>query len=340
MSDERYFKIYRCTFDMLTNAERFVFGYIEQFSRAGKECTASQEYIAQRLGLSVKTVKRCVKALSCKGFIHVQRSGQRKERNAYTVNRDRLNDALRAWKRSNRDQSHALPDVLRVYDSMLSAFKASTQCLLVANLYQIQHAGQEKGGLFEDGTQYSQEELARQCGCGLTAVKDAISELESSGIITIFDSELNWKKSKKCYVLGSWNIAGNVPRDIAGNVPREQSEMSPVKDSFQQKTGEKAADKGEKSFTVGNVPCEQSEMSPVKSFSQSEMSPNEYISSFMNTEMNTDGRAAAPLVRCSVSCDIESDTMRKMRNADKMRAFAEMSESELEQILSDMNAKE
>lgn len=198
---ERYLTLYRCTFDYMTNAERFIFAYIELFSRSGKECGASQQYIAERLHITEITVLRSTRSLASAGFIFVRRSGKRKERNAYTVNRAKLHEMLTAWKRANKDRPHKMPDALRIPESFIASFGANTKCLLVANLYQLQTAGQTKGGMLADGVQYSQQALSEQCGCTRPSMCSALRDLESAGIIESGESNMQWKKARRCYVL-------------------------------------------------------------------------------------------------------------------------------------------
>ena len=349
----KYWKLYRCTFDRLSNAERFTLAYIEQFSRGENACDASQDYIAQRLQIDRKTVTRCIKRLEEKKLRTVKRTAPKKagtwrrEKNRYTVNRETLDHVNKVWKKTRTGSAQRLPDVLKVKDTWLQALGASTQCILVANLYQVQQAAQNKPAfdLLADGVQYSQADIAMQCGCGVTVIKDALSDLKERGIIEECLSNLNWKKSRKCYILYECNIAGNVPSvkpemslAAAENVPSEQAETAGNVENNQH-TEE------EKKHTAGNVPSIQPEMSLVIAGNvpsiQPEMSHNEYIDEYtMNAFMNTDRAAVVPIPRGYVSSAFESDIEHKARAADRVRAFMEMDDSALEAALTALNRKD
>ena len=351
-----YWNLYRCTFDRLSNAERFVFAYIELFSRDGNTCEASQEYIANRLHIGIATVKRCMKTLEEKKLIQIMRGKPKKGdtwqrcRSKCKADRDYLSILNSAWKKDRSKSEERLPDVLRVNTEWLQYLGASTKCILFANMYQLKQAG-EKLKDTDHRSQYimyCQSDLAMQCGCKITTLKEALEELKKAGIVEQYQSVSKWEKSRKCYILNDIDTAGNDTNkqpemilDIAGNDTSKEPETDTKKEFSTKQLCQNDT-------TAGNDTSVQPEMildiAGNDTSVQPEMIPNEYIDEYiMNTSMNTDENkfSSSPIMCCAVSRDVETPTMHSMRQQDKMARsiidLKRMTDEEAEAACAELN---
>ena len=286
-----YLIIYRWTLDSMKGAARFVYAYILRYCEKYGECACSQERIAQDLKISIITVKRCISALAKAGYIAITAAGKRKERNTYTLNNtDAATAAAERWMQANEQQRHRMPEILRVYDWMLARFGASLDCMLIANLFQLQTSAEAAAdsmntetermqAIFSSGVQYGQRELAIMCGCGYSQLKETLRALKEENIIEVFDNNLMWKKSKRGYYLCVENLQAEYA--TAGNdtcKTQEQPEMILVNDDI------------------------QPEMILVNGISQPEMIPKEYIDN-NNSFSFSKNTAAAPCKKAVFSAD-------------------------------------
>ena len=328
---ENYWILHRSTFDILSNAERFVLAYIEQFSKKDKSCGASQEYIADRMRIGRSTVKRSIQNLKKHKLIIVH-EGKRCARNSYDVNYAALKSLIAKWEKEMRTIGRErLKETLRIKDSWLQALKPSTACILVANLYQVQESAADKLGVLSEGVMYSQSDLAFQCGCDkddTKSIRNTIKALAEKGIISIEESNLEWRKSRKCYILHECNIGKNEP-SLTGkmnleeqNNPDENTDTNPEIKDFQQDF-----------MPIGkNEPSISGKMNPDYGKNEPSLtgniSPNEYImNTFMNTEMNT-----AVFPEEKAACDSECEKFSDLSDEPKQIAFMAMKKERLSRL--------
>lgn len=203
---DKYFTLYRCTFSVLSAADRFVFSYIEYFSRK-TECCITQSRLAEKLNISTAKVKKAIARLSeCDLVrIHANSAGQHKTLNTYTVNRQKFKSLKSEYKADYQE--------IRVSEDMLKVFGATKEAILYALMDTLTQASLKRGEnkdtaecvnfLNQGYILYGQKQLADMCGCSARFVLDTLNQWHDEGLLDIDEIPMNWKSSKHAYLLKS-----------------------------------------------------------------------------------------------------------------------------------------
>lgn len=200
----KYFTLHRCTFRYLTTAERFVFAYIEYFSRKSA-CCIRQSALAGKLGIGERTIKKAIAKLSDIGLVnvHANSAGQHKTLNQYTVNRKRF-DAMKSGFTENFHE-------IRVDQETFAVFGATNEAILYSVMSALQGASEKRGENPESAINYlnqgyilyGQKQIADMCGCSARFVLDTLNQWQRDGLIDIEEIPLKWKTSRNAYLLKS-----------------------------------------------------------------------------------------------------------------------------------------
>lgn len=199
-----YFTLYRCTFKNLSAADRFVFSYIEYFSRK-TACCIRQSALAEKLNVSTVKVKKAIAKLSDIGLVnvHANSAGQHKTLNQYTVNRKRF-DAMKSGFTENFHE-------IRVDQETFAVFGATNEAILYSVMSTLQGASEKRGEDQESAINYlnqgyilyGQKQIADMCGCSARYVLDTLNQWQRDGLIDIEEIPVKWKTSRNAYLLKS-----------------------------------------------------------------------------------------------------------------------------------------
>lgn len=202
---DKYFTLHRCTFSVLSAAaDRFVFSYIEYFSRKS-ECRITQSQLAEKLNISTAKVKKAIAKLSDVGLVnvHANSAGQHKTLNTYTVNRKKFNSMKSRFTEQYSE--------IRVSEDAVKVFGASKEAILFALMDVLTQASYRRGDDAEAGLNYlnqgyilyGQKQLADMCGCSARFVLDTLNQWHDDGLLDIEEIPMEWKSSKHAYLLKS-----------------------------------------------------------------------------------------------------------------------------------------
>lgn len=208
----KYFTLHRCIVKYtdgkkeknLSAAERFVFSYLEYFSRKSA-CCIRQSVLAEKLGLGERTVKKAIAKLSDIGLVnvHANSAGQHKTLNQYTVNRKRF-DAMKSGFTENFHE-------IRVDQETFAVFGATNEAILFSVMDTLTKASEKRGEdpesainyLNQGYVMYGQKQIANMCGCSARFVLNTLNQWQRDGLIDITENPMNWKESKNAYLLKS-----------------------------------------------------------------------------------------------------------------------------------------
>lgn len=259
-----YFTLYRCTFKNLSAADRFVFSYIEYFSRK-TACCIRQSALAEKLNVSTVKVKKAIAKLSDIGLVnvHANSAGQHKTLNQYTVNRKRF-DAMKSGFTENFHE-------IRVDQETFAVFGATNEAILYSVMSTLQGASEKRGEDQESAINYlnqgyilyGQKQIADMCGCSARYVLDTLNQWQRDGLIDIEEIPVKWKTSRNAYLL-----------------------KSTIEDFARVKKVSLQNNKGEKSIPINTNEGEKS--IPTKQTKVKKVSPYERNDSERNITLNED----------------------------------------------------
>lgn len=280
----KYFTLHRCAFRYLTTAERFVFAYVEYFSRKSA-CCIRQSVLAEKLGLGERTIKKAIAKLSDIGLVkvHANSAGQHKTLNQYTVNRTRFDDMKSGFTENFHE--------IRVDQETFAVFGATNEAILYSVMSALKGAS-EKRGEDPDGLKnylnqgyilYGQKQIADMCGCSTRFVLDTLNQWQRDGLIEIEEIPVKWKTSRNAYLLKS------TIEDFA------RVKKMPLQNNEGEKSAPINANEGEK-----NAPTKQTKVNFVPPYERNiserkdilkEDSPD-FIRPISHSERSPDGQSA------------------------------------------------
>ena len=294
---DKYFTLHRCTFSVLSAAaDRFVFSYIEYFSRK-TECCITQAKLAEKLNISTAKVKKAIARLSDCDLVKVRANsaGQHKTLNTYAVNRQKFNKMKSAY---NADYQE-----IRVSEEVFKVFGATKEAILYALMDTLTQASFKRGEdkeasinyLNQGYILYGQKQLADMCGCSARFVLDTLNQWQRDQLLDIEEIPMDWRSSKHASLLkSSIEEFAQVKKVSLQNVESEKSIPS-------------NSNEGEKS--IPSKPFEVKKVSPI------ELNTSELNTSFLNkdTVKGSESRSADPLsgVENSNSDFSQREAMRK-----------------------------
>lgn len=244
---ENFFIIHRCLFGKLKFTELFVLAYIDAFSaRKGASTSASADYIAKRLQMSVSSVKRSTAILEKLGLIQSVRHKAKlseakwsRQRNEYQIVKSVLDMYLNAWKKDNRN----MPDKVVIPENAIRVFKHSPQCIIASVLFSIQKAADSKKeyDFLYGFIAYKQSEIAKMCGCCERVIRDTLKEFEKHGYIDKFDAGNSPKKARFYYKFTMPNTGINDTSHTGTNDTSAPEQMTLVNNDVQHEMDNKKA---------------------------------------------------------------------------------------------------
>ena len=303
-----YFTLHRCIVKYtdgkkekkLSAAERFVFSYLEYFSRKSA-CCIRQSTLAEKLNISTVKVKKAIAKLSDIGLVdvHANSAGQHKTLNQYTVNRKKF-DAMKSGFTENFHE-------IRVDQETFAVFGATNEAILYSVMSALKDASEKRGEdpksainyLNQGYVLYGQKQIADMCGCSARFVLDTLNQWQRDSLIDIEENPMNWKESRNAYLL-----------------------KSTIEDFAKVKKVSLQNSKGEKSIPINTNESEKS--IPTKQTKVKKVSPYDRKDSDRKDSLNEDvpdeirhishsERSLSPERQCVENFDFESEKAKATR---------------------------